>query len=86
MHAILVLPLLAWLLSRTAWNERRQLWVVLLATAGYTVFAGVVAVGNLAGLELSRPPIAAIAIAVTGLLAVVAAGVIALIGVARSSA
>jgi two-component system NtrC family sensor kinase len=35
MHAVLVLPLLAWLLSFTAWNERRQLEVVLLATAGY---------------------------------------------------
>jgi hypothetical protein len=34
MHAILVLPLLAWLLSFTDWSERRRVGVVLLGTAG----------------------------------------------------
>jgi len=86
MHAILVLPLLAWLLSFTAWNERRQLEVVLLATAGYTAFAGVVAVVNSAGLDLSQAPSAAITIGGGGLLALAAAWVIALVGVARSAA
>jgi hypothetical protein len=86
MHAVLILPLVAWLLSLTDWNQRRQLRVVLLAAAGYAVFAGVIAMGNLAGWELSRMPIAAIAIAAAGLLALVTAGVMALIGVARSPA
>lgn len=86
MHAILVLPLLGWLLSLSGWNERRRLNVLLLGTTGYGVVAGAVAAGNLAGLELSRPPIAVIAIAATGMLALVTAGLMALVGVVRSSA
>jgi hypothetical protein len=85
MHAILVLPLLAWLVSLTSWNDRRQLYVVVVGITGYAAFAGVVAVENLAGLDLSRMPSAAVALAAAGLLALVAAGVLALIGVARSS-
>ena len=84
MHAIFVLPLLAWLLTLTGWNERRQLRIVLLASVGYALAAGVVAIGNLAGLALSQMPIAAIGIAAIGVLAMLAAWVIALSGVARS--
>jgi len=80
MHALSVLPLLAWLLSRTNWNERRQLQIVLLAAAGYAMFAGAVAVWNLAGLEPNRMPMATIATAAAGILLVVAACVIALAG------
>jgi hypothetical protein len=47
MHAILVLPLLAWLLSFTDWSERRRVGVVLLGTAGYLLLAAVIAVENL---------------------------------------
>ena len=50
MHAILVLPLVAWLLSLTAWSERRQLWTVIGVAAAYTVFASLVALGNFAGM------------------------------------
>ena len=50
MHAILVLPALAWLLSFVNWTEQRRLVVVLLAAAAYVVLAGVVAVGNICGL------------------------------------
>jgi hypothetical protein len=85
MHAILVLPLLAWLLTLTDWNERRQLRIVLLASVGYALVAGVVAIGNIAGLALSQMPIAAIGIVAIGMLAMLAAWVIALSGVARSS-
>jgi len=84
MHAILVLPLLAWLLTLTGWTERRQWRIVLLASVGYALAAGVVAIGNLAGLALSQMPIAAIGIAAIGMLAMLAAWVIALSGVARS--
>jgi hypothetical protein len=45
MHAILVLPALAWL-SFVKWTEQRRLRVVLLAAAGYVVIAGVVTIGN----------------------------------------
>jgi hypothetical protein len=86
MHAILILPLLAWVLSMTDWNERRQLWVLFLATAGYTLFGGVVAIGNFAGLEPGQIPIAALVIAAAGLTLLIAAGILALVGVARASA
>jgi hypothetical protein len=56
MHAVLVLPVLAWLMSFANWSERRRLGVVLLAAAGYVVLAGVVAIGNVVGLELRQPP------------------------------
>ena len=85
MHAILVLPLLAWLLTLTAWNERRQVRIVLLASVGYALVAGVVAIRNIAGLALSQMPIAAIGIVAIGMLAMLAAWVMALSGVARSS-
>jgi hypothetical protein len=49
MHAVLLLPALAWLLSLTGWSERRQLRAILVAAAGYVVFAAAVAVGNVAG-------------------------------------
>ena len=49
MHAILVLPLLAWLLSFADWSERDRLRVVLLASAAYLVLASVIALGNIAG-------------------------------------
>jgi hypothetical protein len=50
MHAILVLPLLAWLLSFADWSERRRLHVVLLASAAYLVLASIIAIGNIAGM------------------------------------
>jgi hypothetical protein len=50
MHAVLVLPLLAWLLSFADWSERRRLRVVLLASAAYLVLAGAIAIANIAGI------------------------------------
>lgn len=47
MHAILVLPLLAWLLSFADWSERDRLRVVLWASIAYVVFAGAIAIANL---------------------------------------
>ena len=49
MHAVLLLPALAWLLSHTGWTERRQTRVILAATAGYVALAAATAVGNLTG-------------------------------------
>jgi peptidoglycan/LPS O-acetylase OafA/YrhL len=83
MHAILVLPALAWLLSFANWNEGRRLRVVLLAAAGYIVIAGLVAVWNLSGLELSQTPLV-VALFALGALALLAAGLLALSGVART--
>jgi hypothetical protein len=56
MHAILVLPALAWLLSFVNWTEQRRLAVVLLAAAGYVVLVGLVVVVNVIGIELSQVP------------------------------
>jgi hypothetical protein len=55
MHAILVLPALAWLLSFANWSERRRLGVVLLAAAGYVALAGLVVAGNVIGFALLDP-------------------------------
>jgi hypothetical protein len=53
MHAILVLPALAWLLSFTNWSEQRRLKVVLTAAASFVVLIALVAVVNFVGLELA---------------------------------
>ncbi len=64
MHAILVLPLLAWLLSFTNWSERRRTAAVLVASAGYTLLAVVVTAENVAGVELRQmsPPMLALVV------------------------
>jgi len=49
MHAILVLPAMAWLLSFTSWTERRRLAAVLTAAGVYAIVAGAVAVANVTG-------------------------------------
>jgi hypothetical protein len=47
MHAIQLLPVLAWLLSFTSWTERRRLSVVLLVAAGYVALAATIILTNL---------------------------------------
>ena len=84
MHAILVLPLLAWLVSFADWSERRRVGVVLLGAAGYAVGAGVVAVENVVGLSVSKTPLGA-ATVVFGFFAVLVAGFLACSGVVRSA-
>jgi len=84
MHAILVLPVLAWLLSFADWTERRRLGVVLLGASGYVVLAGVVAVENVVGLAPSDTPLAVAALSGLGVLALISAGLLALSGLARS--
>ena len=66
MHAILLFPLLAWLLSFADWSEHRRLGAVLVAAGGYVVLAGVVALGNLAGLEPWRLPLSAVVVLSVG--------------------
>jgi hypothetical protein len=77
MHAILILPMLAWLLSFANWSERRRVAAVIVASAGYLVFAGVVAVTNISGIEspatFALSAIGALVLAGTTVLAVVTA-------------
>lgn len=84
MHAILVLPALAWLLSFADWSERRRLRVVQGASAGYIALAGGVASANLASLQLPQMPIVADTLLGLGALAVFSAGAVAILGVARA--
>jgi len=85
MHAILVLPLLAWFLSFTNWPEQRRVAVVLLGAAGYTLIAVLVAIENIAGLAPSNTPPGVAALLVLGFVGLLAAGFLALGGVVRSS-
>ncbi len=86
MHAILVLPALAWLLSFADWSEQRRRRVVLMASAAYVVLVAVVAVGNIAGVEGGQLPSPANGLAGLAVLSVVACGAWALVGVARAPA
>lgn len=89
LHAILVLPALAWLLSFAGWSEERRLRVVTLGAAGYVVLTMAVALEDLIGLPRATATASAAAIALPmlsalGVLAFIAAGVLALNGLARS--
>jgi hypothetical protein len=83
MHAILVLPALAWLLSFTDWSERRRVQVVRAGAAGYAVFAGAIAVGNVGGFDLKSTSIAAATI--LGALSLCATGLLVIRSVAHAS-
>ncbi len=75
MHAILVLPFLAWLLSFTNWSEARRVLVVSTAAAGYVVSVAVIAVKDFVSMTLQQMPVAAdfvLGIAVFSVLAAVA--------------
>jgi len=80
MHAILVLPALAWLLRFTGWSERRRVRLVWLAIAAYTVLTAVVAIESFSGVSpLAAPPIATTT-SVIAIAVLAAAGAIALYG------
>jgi hypothetical protein len=79
MHAIQVFAVLAWLLSFSGLPQRRQLWLVALAVAGYAVLFGVVLLRTADGVEpfdLRSASTAGYLIAV-GLLAAVAVAAVA---------
>jgi hypothetical protein len=84
MHAILVLPMLAWLLSFANWSEQRRLGVVLLAAGGYIIVAAGVAMENFAGLTMGQMPVALLALLAAGTFTLLAAGLMAVRAVARS--
>jgi hypothetical protein len=84
MHAILVLPMLAWLLSRTSWDEGRQYRTILIASGSYAAAAGSVVAGNVGGNELGQMPAAAV-LAAAGGLALLSAGGAAVAAMVRSA-
>jgi hypothetical protein len=85
MHAILVLPALAWLMSFANWSEQRRLGMVLVAASGYIVLAGIVAAAHLSGLDLRGLPVSAVVVLSLGALSMLAVGLYALSAVAAST-
>jgi hypothetical protein len=79
MHAILILPMLAWLLSFANWSERRRVAAVIVASAGYLAFAGVVAVTNLSGVDIGHESPALIALSASGAALLVGTALLALV-------
>ena len=83
MHAILVLPALAWLLSFADMSERRRLKIVLIAAAGYAGLTVLVAVANFSGWQPHDVSVAAHAAMGMCVLAVIATAIVALVAVVR---
>lgn len=81
MHAILVIPALAWLLTFTRWSENQQLNIVRLGSAGYALLSIVVIIESATHTSpLAAPPLA-MAFSAAGLAVLVLAGALGLFGV-----
>jgi hypothetical protein len=83
MHAILVIPALAWLLTFTQWGENEQLKIVRLGIVGYALLSIVVIVESVTHTSpLGAPPLA-MAVSGLGLAALAVAGGLGVFGVLR---
>jgi hypothetical protein len=80
MHAILVLPALAWLLSFADWSEERRVRVVTIGSVGYLLLVVVVSVQNASGLAPWDGALA-LGLSAAGALALTTAGLFAIRGV-----
>lgn len=80
MHAILVLPVIAWLLSMHHRPERHRVRLVGLAAAGYALTAGVVIVETVLPVDPLAPPPVLGTLSVLGLATVTGVGLFALAG------
>jgi hypothetical protein len=74
MHAILVIPALAWLLFLTRWSEKQQLRIVRAGCVGYTIVGVVVLAGSSTHTAPFTAPPLAIAAAAIGVVTVAVAG------------
>jgi hypothetical protein len=72
MHAILVLPALAWLSSFANWSERRRVGIVLVASAGYVTLTAAVAAGTYMGGDWRHWPAGMIALLAAAALSLLA--------------
>lgn len=81
MHAILVLPGIAWLLGFTRWTDLLRLRVVQLGATGYGLLAVTTGIESVLGVSPFSAPVIADIAAVAGLAALVFAGVVAIYGV-----
>ena len=83
MHAILVIPALAWLLTFTRWGENQQTNIVRLGIVGYTTLSLVILLESVTHTSpLSAPPLA-MAVSGLGLATLVVAGGLGVYGVLR---
>ena len=78
MHAVLVLPALAWLLTHTPWAEERRLRLVRLAVVADAVLTVVVGVEAFAGIPPLAPPFALGVLSAVTLAVLAATGIVAL--------
>ncbi|GAA4532277.1 hypothetical protein GCM10023192_23980 [Amycolatopsis samaneae] len=86
MHAILVLPGLAWLLRFSRWPESRRLRIVRLAVGADAVLTAVVGVESFAGVSPLDAPLVAEVSSAAALAVLVATGAVALAGLRRGAA
>jgi hypothetical protein len=83
MHAILVIPALAWLLTFTRWGENQQTNIVRLGIVGYTTVAVAIIVESVTHTSpLAAPPLA-MAVSGLGLAVLALAGGLGVYGVLR---
>lgn len=83
MHAILVIPGLAWLLTFARWSERRRLQIVRLGVAGYLLLTVAVIVESITHVSPLAAPLIGTLASTVGLGAVIVAGAIGLYGLLR---
>lgn len=81
MHAILVIPGLAWLLSFTRWGENQQTNIVRLSIVGYTLLTLVIIIESVTHTPPFTAPPLAMAVSGLGLAALAAAGGLGVYGV-----
>lgn len=81
MHAVLVLPALAWLLTFTSWPERFRLRLVQLGAGGYLVVGVVVLIESITRVSPLAAPLPAMLVSGAGLAMLLASGAIAGYGV-----
>lgn len=81
MHAILVLPGIAWLLGFTRWTDLLRLRVVQLGATGYGLLALTTGIESVLDVSPFSAPLIADIAAIAGLVALVFAGVVAIYGV-----
>jgi hypothetical protein len=78
MHAVLVIPALAWLLAHTAWAEERRLRLVVVAVAADAVLTAVIGYEAFAGIPPLAPPLGLGVLTAAAVLVLAATGVVAL--------
>jgi hypothetical protein len=83
MHAILVIPGMAWLLTFTRWPEQTRLRIVQLGVAGYLLLTVVTIIESVTHVSPLKAPVVGSLGSAIGVVAIAVAGVAALYGLAR---